>query len=198
MTLAEVRAMVRALLNRDDCTPDDEDRFLSLAVIRIQRDLRAPLMERVQFTDATTQSVESVNLPADFLQMIEVMQDDVALDHTSYRGLRRRAYAPPAYARFGNVLYFHPPVPQGSRVEILYYGEFSALTGEADANELTQAAPDLLVYGALSYAGDHFEHDKRVEWEARFTSLLGSVQEQANADEFSGGPMSVQAAYPGA
>jgi hypothetical protein len=198
MNLGQVRDRFIALLNRDDLDTPQADEFLSLGLGRIQRELRAPLMERVHYVDVVGEYLETMQLPPDYLEGIDVLVNGTPLDRDSFRGLMKRATAlgmqPAYYARYRNTLYLRGAVPPGMRVELLYYGEFTPLQTDADDNELTLSAPDLLIYAALSYAGDHFQHDSRAEWEARYVSLLAALREQARADEFSGN-MAIQPAY---
>ncbi len=199
MNLGQVRARFMALLNRDDLEDAQADEFLSLALGRIQRELRAPMQERVHYVDVEGQYLETLQLPVDYLEGIEVLVNGTPLRRESLRGLMQRATAlgstPCLYARYRNSLYFRGAVPPGMRVEVLYYGEFTPLADDEADNELTLSAPELLIYAALSYAGDHFQHDLRAEWEGRYVSLLQALQEQVRADEFAGGSMAVNPAY---
>jgi len=199
MNLGQVRTRFQTLLNRDDCDGDQADEFLSLALGRIQRELRAPMMERVHYVDVSGEYLETLQLPVDYLEGIEVLVNGTPLRRESFRGLMQRATAlgnsPCLYARYRNSLYFRGSIPPGMRVEVLYYGEFTALSDDAADNELTLSAPELLIYAALSYAGDHFQHDLRAEWEGRYVSLLTALQEQVRADEFAGGSMAINPAY---
>lgn len=199
MNYAEVRAMFTALLNRDDCTGDQVVHFLGLATRRVHRELRTPITERVYVFDvpADGPALDRHPLPVGFVEAIEVVVAQVPLAKESLRGLLRRTDTQPAcYARYGNLLYLRGPVPAGAALELLYYGDFTPLVEDTDTNELSTAAPDLLVYGALSFAGDHFEHDKRGEWEARYQTILASLVEQARSDEMGGGPLAVSPMYP--
>lgn len=200
MTLAEIRTRLLALCNRTDCTPALADIFLSQGMGRIQRELRAPIMERVMVVTANAdEPIEMISLPKDYMEMIEVLCDGQPLTRSgSYRALMRQNVnaAPCNYARFGNTLYLRGAAPGGSKVELLYYGSFSPLVADTDHNEATDSIPDLLVYAALTFAGDHFSHDNGAAWVARYQELLMGTQGQAIDDEFSGGPLAISPAYP--
>ena len=198
MKLADVKALFRGLLNRDDLEEGQDETFLALGLGRIQRELRAPLMERVHYADAVDQPMETLPLPADYLEGIEVLVNGTPLSRESYRGLMQMGTVngsmPSLYARYRNTLYFRGAIPPGMRVEILYYGEFTPLVDDEADNELTLAAPELLVYAALCWAGDHFRMDQKMDWEARYQAILQSVHEQARADDFSGS-LAISPAY---
>ncbi len=188
MSLDQVRSDFRALLNRDDCTADDADKFLRLGLGRIQRELRVPALERVYTLDATTEGFDMVLLPADFLEAIDVLVDSVPLNRMSYRLLVRESIfnAPRSYARYRNGLFLRGSVPTGSRFELLYYGEATPLVLGTDENEITTSCPDLWVYSALGYAGDFFQIDGRADFEKRYSAIRESMNDQARADDFSG------------
>lgn len=187
MPLAQVRTDFLSLLNRDDCTTEDADKFLRLGLGRIQRELRAPPLERVYYVD-TTAPLDMLVLPADFIEAIDLFVDSVPLTRMTYRLLTRYSTvdAPRYYARFRNALFLRGAAPAGSRVELLYYGEATPLANDAADNEITTACPDLWVYAALSYAAPHFKLDDAPAYEERYLQVLAQINAQAQADDFSG------------
>lgn len=197
MNYGQVRASFLRRLNRDDCDNALADGFLDEGMRRVLRDCRLPSQERVVWFDATTQPIETIQLPVDYIEQIELTVDNEPLTKTSYRGLSRYHFAgaPRAYARYGNTIYLRGRAPQGSRVELLYYGAYSPLADDSAENEWTAAFPDVVIYAALSSAGDHFAHEKMGDWEARYITTRDALQNQAQQDEWSGGPMAVRPLY---
>ena len=85
------------------------------------------------------------------------------------------------------------PQPTSGTLVLYYHAEYPALSADSDENVLTQAAPDLVIYGALSLASD-FYLDQRAEiFETKFQQFLTEMQEQANDQELQGGTQSVPA-----
>lgn len=197
MNYGQVRASFLQRLNRDDCDNALADSFLDEGMRRVLRDCRLPCQERVVWFDAETQPIETIQLPIDYIEQIELTVDNEPLQKLSYRGLSQFniGHRPCAYARYGNTIYLRGRAPTGSRVELLYYGSYSPLADDTSENEWTAAFPDVVSYAALSAAGDHFAHEKTGDWETRYITTRDMLQNQATQDEFSGGPMVVRPVY---
>lgn len=198
MNYGDCKAHFKALLNRSDCTDALVVTLFKQATTRLQRELRVPMMEKVKLIKAEG-SLTNIQLPTDYLELKEILVDMKALERTSARallGMSKATGTPRYYSRISDRLLIAPAASAGSEVVLLYYGEFENLPSDTSSNGLTEAAPDLLYYCALSLAGDYFEHDKRSEWEGRYQDILSTLQQQAIDDEFHGGPMVVQSAYP--
>lgn len=196
MNLGEFRSLFLGRLNRDDCTTTLADGFLTEAITRVQREVRAPLMERTYELVAGPGGVSSFALPAGYIEGFEVTVDDAPLDRLSYRQLlRERNASPRVYARYGTQIHVDSSVAEGSTIRLLYYGAFDPLTSDAASNALLTSAHDLALYAALSAAGDHFQHEKTAEWEARYVATRDALQLQAVQDEMRGGPQMVAPMY---
>lgn len=202
MNLAELRASMMNILDRDDCTTALANTFIGQALQRIQRAVRLPSMERlfVVSVGANDAPVTYIQIPPDLLEIIDVFvvapdgMNVTPLRHASFRqltALSPRLTVPEAYARLQATLQIRGSVQPGSTIQLLYYGEMEALSADSDTNELSVSQPDVIVYGALSLAGDHFVHPKMSDWESRFQSYVGDLQQMANDLENSGGPASV-------
>lgn len=197
MTLGEFRALFLARLNRQDCTTDLTDGFIGEALARLNDEVRAPFMERVHFIDVVDNAMESFVLPTDYLEQIEVLVGTTPLSKLSYReALRKSAsQAPAAYARYGNTIYLRGACPPDTRTQLLYYGSLSPIADDADTNEVLTSSPRLLLYAALSTAGDHFQHEKTGEWETRYRDARDALNQRALNDETAGGPMAIAPLY---
>lgn len=201
MSLDSIVGTFQSVFNRDDCSNSQAQVYALQAISRVQRECRLPSMER-QTIIVTTGPVDWISVPSDTLEFIDVILADqsgqlTALQHLPYRKLIRidAGVWPRAYARLQSQLWIRGQVGTGTTIQLIYYGEFSPFTSSADDNEITASAPDLIVYGALSYAADAFDHPSASKWEQRYQSILADVQQQAIDVEMNGGPMQIQPLY---
>lgn len=148
-------------------------------------------------------------VPSDLLSIIDVLTNDQwgslkPLKRLPHRQLLHKdpTFWPRWYSRFSGDIYVRGNVPLAQTVQLLYYGNFTALAVDGSGNylttshnELTDNALDLVVYGALTFAADTFAHDSGPKWEARYGQILTGELEKTINLEFEGGPMEVQAAY---
>ena len=200
-----MKADFATILDRDDCTDAQADIFLQQAISRIQRDCRLPSMERAQLITPTDVAMTQFPVPIDMIQIIDVLvprMGDIegrmrALKKVSYRKLMEYStLAPPTVlARSQTMLYVRGAVPVGNQLQFLYYGNFSPFATPDSDNELSASTPDLAVYGALSYAGDYFEHPLAAQWEARFQQIKTEVEAMAIDLEVEGGVQVVEPIY---
>ena len=89
---------------------------------------------------------------------------------------------PSAYVRRGGLWKVGPTPAAGTAFRIDYYDEFPSLADPTDSGYLTTGPTDLVIYAALSYAGDWFVDKRAPAWEARFQSIVAEVQSQADQD----------------
>lgn len=207
-TRAELRTKFLSRLRRRDCTSALADDFIDDAVRRIQRGLINPGMEKsVEYEiDDTTYANGRLSLPSDFLRMREV---SVTLADGTKRALDRKSLSevqveattdylayPTKFARQAQWLVFAPYPLDATVITLDYYGEFDDMDADADETILSSMAPDLVVFGALSYAADHFE-DKRAErFEARYMQIATDLNDMAQADELTNASVSMAYSYP--
>jgi hypothetical protein len=207
MQLLPLRAQFTTLLDRDDCTDALASTFLGQSMQRITRECRLPSMERLALFQPTAPQTDFA-VPSDIVELIDVIvqldpTDDGTihtLDHLPYRQLIRHSSLlwPQYYSRLQAAYVMRGAAPAGSSVSFLYYGEFSPLDGaDTDENEIMASSPDLVTYGALSLAGDYFEHPKADAWEKRYQQFLSQVIQLAQDIEWGGGSLAVQSAHGG-
>lgn len=194
MNYGEVKDYFSKVLNRRDITPSLTGIFINNAIQRTQRLLRLPPMEKSVIVSPTNGAVD---VPGDLLQFIAVIVDDkvhgrISLsDLLNYRSIQSsfNGYA----IQDGQVL-LTPEPPASADVRIDYYGDFTSLVADTDSNWMTEIAPDLIVYGALSYACDYFLDNRKQLFEERFINTVGELAEQRMMDELSAGAQ-IQPAY---
>lgn len=186
MNYGEIRTQFKAILNRRDCSNTLADTFLNQSLQRCTRELRTPAQE-AQITLTVADPFTGFPVPADMIQLIAMM---VATVDGQQRKLEFRSLArflefdvsvgsPAYYTRIGNAYQFRPIPAVDTDLILYYYGEFEQFSGDTDETVLSLIAPDLLIYGALSYAADYFMDDRAEPFEARYQQIAQALQDQA-------------------
>lgn len=202
MNKAQIRTQFKALLNRNDCTNALADTFIDQTIGRIQRTLRVPSMEKAMTITFTEELPDSFVLPNDFLGVKELyfIQDPYSkslerLELGRFLEVNALSGTVPAYyTRVQNTIKVKP-CKEGVVLYMIYYGEIPDLVNDTDENFVTQIAPDLLLYGALSFACDYFVDDRKEPFEKRFNDIYAEIIEQNYQLEFAGGMNMVQPLY---
>jgi len=195
MTLAEVTAQFVSLMNRGDLRSNTalQSTFLTQAVLRIQRELRAPFQEAtiVYTIPNTYSSTVGLAIPSDLLELIDLFagaNQEVVLQRVQLGTAKSVAAYWPAggtnkFARIGGNWILAPAPNVGDIVTIQYYASFPALVNPSDTNTLTILAWDLLLYGALAAACDFYDDERLDKFEKRYTQIAGNLQNMADGDE---------------
>jgi hypothetical protein len=213
MLYSDVKQRFKDRLNRRDCSDTLADGFLQDAITRIQRTLRVPAMEKsINVTlDNVTYFTANIGLPipSDYLNVREITVDDKRELHkrdlTMILPLAAVGVGDPLYyGRRGNKWIFAPTpaapfvdnagVTHNVSVRVDYYAEFPPSINPTDDTILTDIAADLVIYGALSYACDHFNDKRGDRFEKRFSQIKDDIQGMADDDELAGSAQ-VQPAY---
>ena len=162
-TYEGLKEAIADYLGRDDL----EERiptFIRLAEVRMNRDIRARVMERRAVRDIEA-GCRGVKLPADrtdgawnvFMEMRDLVWHPqggrtVNLHYVTpdeYRMLGERTGVPSSYTIVGDDL-FLLPVPEGAgRLELTFYAEIPPLSDKQECNPLLHTAPDLYLYASL-------------------------------------------------
>lgn len=204
MNFNDLTARFQSILNRDDCTPDAAAIYLQDSMARVTREARLPDMERSQVTAVIDQPMTFIAIPPDLIQVIDLFvvslpdnSPDRPLDLVSQRQVMRYdpAMQPQVYSRFQGQFNFRGAIPKGASVVLSYYGEFPDILDGTQSNPLTASNPDLVIYGALSFAGDVFDHPSTDKWEARYQQILGQVQGLAVDLDANGGATAISPMY---
>jgi hypothetical protein len=184
-------------MNRSDlnANPALATTFISQSIMRIQRELRVPFMEKiVHYTiDGTYDPSMGLAIPTDFLQLIDINVDsdnsgliDYPLQRVQLKEAMSRAQLldiPRVFARRGGYWVLGPQPLVGSVIELVYYVTFDPLVNPTDTNVLSVAAWDVIIYGALSAAADYYNDDRSQMFEARYNQIAQNLQAMADADE---------------
>lgn len=199
-TYGEVKTEFSALLNRRDATSTQITTFLQNSIRRIQRTLRVPAMEKsaaITITDAYV----GLAIPSDYLELIRITDPDgIELDRRDFTTVMAHAATSGAgysrmFARRG-VYWLLGPTPAEDEVyRVDYFAEADEVADDEDENTFTLIAPDLIIYGALSYACRHFNDKRFAEFNATYNNIHDEITMQADRDDLSGGSR-VSPAYP--
>src|SRR5512139_3619897 len=210
-TYGDVRTKFISRMNRRDLDTTTADGFLQDAITRIQRIMRVPAMEKSLFIniDGNYTVNGGLLIPSDYLQLRQITYNDKSelqkQDVSIVLPIAQDTGEPRVFCRRGGV-WVLGPTPEGPTtdpvthvityniVRVDYYGEFASMTLPADSTILTSIASDLLVYGALAYACDHWSDKRGDKFEQRFTQILSDIEAMGDDDETAGGA-SVQPAY---
>lgn len=196
-TKAELRTKFIARMRRRDVTSTLADGFLDDAVLRVQRVLRVPALEssvEATISDATYfDNGSELLLPVDLLGIRTVTVVDAAgaetvlerrdIDYVLRSAFDEIGVTPRYFARRGPALVFAPTPVDGTDIRIDYYADAAELTNDDDENIISTIAPDLIIYGALTYACDHFSDTRGPKFEERFQQILADLTGQAQDDE---------------
>jgi hypothetical protein len=154
--------------------------------------------EKVRNYTVTSQTA-SVTVPNDFIELISLYQDDREvrrLPMSNFRPLAANTYTgkPVYFTRQQANLLLHPQ-PTSGTLTLIYYGEFDAMSADSDENILAKAAPDLIIYAALTFAADFYLDTRSELFEGKFNQFLSEIQSQSDDQELSGGTNSIRPAY---
>ena len=198
MNYGQVKSHFEALLNRSDNTSALTTTFLDQGIRRITRQLRSAMNEKVKvFTLSATTA--SVTLPSDFLEIISLYYKDrelIRLPNSQFRPYADNPVQgkPDHFTRQQEALFIHPQ-PSDGDLTLYYYGDFDALSSDSDTNALTETAPDLLMYAALTYAADYYLDERAPQFEGKYQAFLAELQQQADDQELLGSTQQIAPAY---
>lgn len=188
MSYIDVKNQFLGLLNRRDITPSLTNVFLNFGVQRIQRELRVPAMEKIAVFVAD--GTNKVPVPGDYLEAIHIytnstaeQQSLVRVDNQTILNFQNISGSPRYYSRISGNFHIGPFPAAGTNIYIHYYADTSGLVADTDTNWITEVAPTLLVYAALSYAADYFLDDRKQMFEASYTQIAEQLQFMALQDE---------------
>lgn len=198
MNYGDLKTHFDALLNRSDITPALTTIFVDQGIARIQRQLRTPLNES-KTTYNVTGSTPSITLPTDFLEIISLYANEYELQRITMKEYRKMQQStqqgkPRYFVREQQNLLLWP-TPTTGDIVLYYYAEFPALVNDADTNNLSLVASDLITYAALTFAADYYLDERAQLFETKYLQFLNEIQEQANDQELNGGTQQILPAY---
>lgn len=198
MNLSQLTGQFLALMNRTDLTanPALATTFISQSIMRLQRELRVPFMEKiVRYTiPSTYDPTLGLVIPSDLLELIDLNVDsdndgipDYPLQRVQLKEAMTRSQLtgaiPQVFARRGGYWVIGPQPALGSVVELVYYAEFAPLVNPTDTNTVSRIAWDAVVYGALAAAANFYNDDRSQVFEQRYGQITQNLQAMADSDE---------------
>jgi hypothetical protein len=200
MTLGDLTTQFMGLLNNNVVNKNAAlvSTFINQAIMRLQRELRVPFMEKqILYSIPTDGSFTQLAIPSDMLELIAIMVDadgDGILEYELTRTqlmkvIRAREVPnlpPRVYARQGANWILGPCPAPGSQVLIYYHAEFAPVVNPTDTNTCLKVAWDAVLYSALSYACDWLTDERAANFDGRYTQITQALQNQADADELTG------------
>lgn len=189
MNYGEIRTQFKNILNRSDCTNALADTFISQGLARSQRVLRTPANEKFTVTTATA-GFTAIAVPNDLIEVISIDSDGSAvtfLPTKRWLELDQGSSGTPKYwTRIGAEIKLKPTPTDGKVLTLYYYGEFPPFTSDSTETTLSIIAPDLIVYGGLSFAADYFLDERKDLFEQRYMMAAQELQDQASGVEGGG------------
>lgn len=189
MNYGQIKARFKARFRRRDLNLDAElvDHFLQEGVLRTQRQLRIPPMEKSIVVDIGD-TFTGLAIPGDYLQLIAI--EDVDNENqlrreslTRVKQEARNAGVPRVFCRQGGSWYVGPTPQSGSKIRIDYYAEFPEFNSDSDDTVITKVIGSAFLYGALSYACDEYSDERFQRFDARYKEIMDELQAMADSDE---------------
>ena len=198
MNKGELRVHFKDLLNRSDITDTLANTFIDQAISRTERTLRVPSMEK-QHVYNISASTSLLVIPSDFLEIINIYSGATSLTRVPINELLEFSSGggngtPKYFTREDETLLIYPNPTFGS-VKLNYYAQFAEMTSDTDENALAISSSDLIIYGALGYASDHFLDERGPLFEQKYQMFMREIQEQANTAEQSGTVQAIRPTY---
>lgn len=198
MNKAQIRSQFLGLLNRNDCDTATANNFIDLALGRIQRTLRIAPMERQEILTTNDVGDNLITIPQDFLSMKYLWCGDKMLefrDFATFLSIPDTQGTPSYYTRVRGGLLIKARPELGTEINMVYYGQFDNLDTDTSENALTNIAPELLIYGALSFAADYFFDERKPMFDERYANIYAELEEQSRMVEWDQSTMAIQPAY---
>lgn len=200
-----IRNQIKALIARNDTTTEVLDTFIDQAVAKIQRTLRVPAMEKSYITTITQDASNVIVIPNDFLRLKHLftinLQRNYSIEYVDPARFVQTQDAPgntpKIYTRIQGSLLLKPTPPVGTQVQMIYYSEIPDFTSDSDTTWLSELAPDLLVYTALSFAADYYIDDRKEQFASMAESAFQQLQDQAYEIEMSQEGLAVSTSFNG-
>lgn len=185
MNYSDIKTNFLGLLNRSDPTTAQVATWIALGIDRAQRLLVTPASEKV-VTYGVASGFTTLAVPGDYLKMIALSvngRELTRVEPTVARMLAKVVGCARVYARDGAQIVIGELPQPGDTIQINYQSNFSDLVADADANWLTDIAPDVILSGAMVFACRHFNDSRLQDYEAQFQQAISDLNIQAANDE---------------
>jgi hypothetical protein len=198
-TYSDLQTSVANYLARSDLTSQIPD-FITFAENRLRRELRIRQMLK-SVTTATVSGDNTVELPADFLQVRDfvVMTNPIQpLSYSSPSALSNDPRAsevgvPLAYTILANDFQVAPAPDGVYTVRLLYFAAPAYLSSSNTSNVFLTTAPDALLYASLIEAEPYLMNDARINtWGTMYDRAISSLTKSDEEGQYSGVPLAMK------
>ena len=199
MDLSTLRTNFKRAIIRTDITDAQCNTYISLAQSRAERTLRIPSNEKTAtYTIGATYAHPTI--PNDLLETKVLYSNNVVIRKKPLKTIIQMAdpngteevSSVMFYAREGNQFRLFPRPTEGVEIKVVYWGEFFDMVEDTDENTLAAIAPDILIYGALTYAATDYADERKGEFNAQFLLHMDEVLMLQNDDEWGDGPLQIE------
>lgn len=194
MILSELKTTFTGLMNNRLLTANAslQQTFIDQAVLRIQREVRIPAMEKSVNVTIDGATYAGLVIPSDLLELIQIVpatsltklrKCDIsrALNLAQYTG------TPTEYCRQGGLWVLGNKPADGDVIRVDYYAELTALDDPTDENVVSIIAWDLIVNAALVQSCIFYKDKRAVDFETQYQTIKKALEDQAETDDTSGG-----------
>ena len=197
-TYSDLQTAIANYLARTDLTSQIPN-FISLAEVRLSRDLRIRQMSKVA-TTSTTNGDSTVELPADFNMIRDIHLNTNPIStlvyqtpSIFYRNAKPSTIGQPRFYTILSEEIQLSPVPDGEyEIQMLYYSNPAPLSNTNTSNVFMTACPDLLLYASLAEAEPYLMNDPRLAtWQALYDRGVASLTTSDDQGEYSGTPLQI-------
>jgi hypothetical protein len=195
----DLKTTIANYLGRSDLTAVIPD-FITLAEIRLQRDLRTRVMLK-SATATMTSGDNTVGLPTDFLEMRDLFiqgSPRVTVSYLTPSAFSRDARAqesgkPVYYTVIGQELQFAPIPDTAYVLEMLYFYKPTVLATGNQSNVFLANYADAMLYASLAEAEPYLMNDARIQtWAALYDRAIGNINTTDENSEYSGVPLQMK------
>ena len=196
-TLTDLRERLKAWSNRSDISDTKYNDFINIALSRLLRLVRIPVLE----AQATLTLVSGeAEIPRDYLEAIDLRVQASgrlrSLERKDVSFVQERKHEsgnPCWFARRGTKFIVAPTPEEGTSLELYYYITFQPLVQDSDTNWFVSDAPEVLLYGALSELALYNRDEvQAAQWEAKFQNHAKEIQQMSDTAEWSGSSLTIQ------
>jgi hypothetical protein len=160
----DLKASVASWMARSDLTSQISD-FITLAEIRVGRDLRISPLITVAASGSISPGAATVSLPTGFLGMVSVKLTSAGTElkyiapdtYDRAQSNSNGVTVPAMYTIMGSTLYVSPTWTAGGTLTWAYFKQEVVLSGSNATNWYITNAPDLLLYASLLEASPYIK-----------------------------------------
>ena len=189
----ELKTSIANYLNRSDLTSVIPD-FITLAESKLNRILRLRVMQKRVSTN-TTASDAFIDLPSDFLEMVQFFVDsnpNAILDYVNpteieLNNLKGSSGTPQQYTIMGNEIKLNPIPDSTYTLKLSYFGKIPALSNSNTTNYILSNYPQVYLYGALVEAQPYIINDERLPtWLTLYNEAVQLINRDDEQGRYSG------------